>query len=156
MANPATSRWYHVSTNNELNCPPFLVMNLTDLNLKYSCVVSMVPSSFCSSFTVFSFTVIWKNLYSYRYILSLSPNLMHQSCGVILGFRFILVKLRHYGKAKKFEKNLPLVLTKQLFLLKNKWEGFQIFVAFSGKLNVTRYLYYLSFLILPMINGKVI
>ena len=48
------------------------------------------------------------------------------------------VKLRHYEKATKLKKNLPLVLTKQLFLLsrvKTSGRFFQIFVDFSGKLN---------------------
>jgi len=47
------------------------------------------------------------------------------------------INLRHYEKATKFEKNLPLVLTKQLFLLssvKTSGRFFQIFVAFSEKL----------------------
>ena len=84
MANPATWRWYNLSTNNEWNCPPFLVMILTDLNLKSLYVVSIVPSSFSTSFTVFSFTVIWKNLYFY--ILLFSPMLgsFHLSTFVIL------------------------------------------------------------------------
>ena len=49
-----------------------------------------------------------------------------------------IVKLGHYEKATKLEKNLPLVLTKQLCLLSSiKTSGtfFQIFVAFSEKLN---------------------
>ena len=48
------------------------------------------------------------------------------------------LKLRYYENATKFEKNLPPVLTKQLFLLSSvKTSGifFQIFVAFSEKLN---------------------
>ena len=52
------------------------------------------------------------------------------------------VKLRHYEKAKKFEKISHLFwhscLTKQLFLLssiKTSGKFFQIFVAFSEKLN---------------------
>ena len=52
----------------------------------------------------------------------------------------IKLKLRHYEKATKFEKNLPPVLTKQLFLLssvKTSGRFFQIFVAFSEKLNYT-------------------
>ena len=54
------------------------------------------------------------------------------------------VKLRHYEKATKFEKNLPSVLTKQLFLLSSvKTSGslFQIFVAVSEKLNFMHKLY---------------
>ena len=50
----------------------------------------------------------------------------------------ILLKLRHYEKATKLEKNVPLVLTKQLFLLssvKTSGRFFQICVAFSEKLN---------------------
>ena len=50
-----------------------------------------------------------------------------------------MLKLRHYQKATKFEKNHPPVLTNQLFLLSSvKTCGrffFQIFVAFSEKLN---------------------
>ena len=48
------------------------------------------------------------------------------------------LKLGYYEKATKFEKNLPPVLTKQLFLLSNiktSWRFFQIFVAFSEKLD---------------------
>ena len=49
------------------------------------------------------------------------------------------LKLRHYEKATKFEKNLPPVLTKQLFLLssvRTSGRFFQIFVpAFSEKLD---------------------
>ena len=48
------------------------------------------------------------------------------------------VKLRHYEKATKFEKNLPHVLAKQLFLLSNfKTSGrfFQIFETFTENLN---------------------
>ena len=48
------------------------------------------------------------------------------------------VKLRYYEKDTKFEKNLPLVLTKQLFLLssvKTSEIFFQIVVAFSEKLD---------------------
>ena len=43
------------------------------------------------------------------------------------------VNLRNYEKATKFEKNLPPVLTKQLFLLssvKTSGRFFQTFVAF--------------------------
>ena len=42
------------------------------------------------------------------------------------------LKLRHYEKATKYEKNLPPVLTKQLFLIssvKTSERFFQIFVA---------------------------
>ena len=52
----------------------------------------------------------------------------------------VLIKLRHYEKASKFEKNLPLALTKQTFLLgsiKTSGRFFQIFVVFSEKLNFT-------------------
>ena len=48
------------------------------------------------------------------------------------------LKLRHYEKATKFEKNLPPLLTKQLLLLssvKTSGRFFQIFEAFSEKLN---------------------
>ena len=54
------------------------------------------------------------------------------------------LKLRHYEKATKFEKNfknLPPVLTKQLFLLssvKSSGSFFQFFVAFSEKLDFIR------------------
>ena len=51
------------------------------------------------------------------------------------------LKLRHYEKATKFEKNLSPVLTKQLFLLSSvKTSGrlFQIFVAVSEKLNFNK------------------
>ena len=51
---------------------------------------------------------------------------------------FIELKFRYYEKATKFEKNLPPVLTKQLFLLssvKTSGRFLQIFVAFSEKLN---------------------
>ena len=54
-------------------------------------------------------------------------------------------KFRHYEKATKYEKNLPPDLTKQLFLLSSVKTGgrfFQIFVAFSEKLDFT----YLQFL----------
>ena len=46
------------------------------------------------------------------------------------------VKLRHYEKATKLKKNLPLVLTKQLFLLSRvKTSGrFFLIVDFSEKL----------------------
>ena len=50
------------------------------------------------------------------------------------------VKLRRCEKATKLEKNLPPVLTKQLFLLssvKTSGRFFQIFVAFSEKLDFT-------------------
>ena len=53
------------------------------------------------------------------------------------------IKFRHYEKATKFEKNIPPVLTKQLFLLssvKTSGRFFQIFVAFSEKLNFTYHL----------------
>ena len=49
-----------------------------------------------------------------------------------------MLNLRNYEKATKFGKNFPLVLTKQLFLLssvKTNVKCFQIFVAFSEKLN---------------------
>ena len=55
-------------------------------------------------------------------------------------FKLAILKLRHYEKVTKFEKNLPLVLTKQLFLLssvKTSGRFFQIFVAFSEKLDFT-------------------
>ena len=48
------------------------------------------------------------------------------------------VNLRNYEKATKFEKNLPPVLTKQLFLLssvKTSGRFFQTFVAFWEKLD---------------------
>jgi hypothetical protein len=48
------------------------------------------------------------------------------------------LKLRYHEKATKFEKKIPLVLTKQLFLLSSVETSrrfFQIFVAFSEKLN---------------------
>ena len=51
-----------------------------------------------------------------------------------------IFKVNHYEKATKFEKNLPLLLTKQLFSLssvKTSGRFFQIFVAFSEKLNFT-------------------
>ena len=51
-----------------------------------------------------------------------------------------LLKLRHYEKATILEKNLPLVLTKQLFLLSSvKISGrfFQFFLGFLEKLNFT-------------------
>ena len=54
------------------------------------------------------------------------------------GGSVIVVKLRHYEKVTKFEKNLPVVLTKQLFLLisvKTSGRFFQFFVTFSEKLN---------------------
>jgi hypothetical protein len=53
----------------------------------------------------------------------------------------LVVKLRLYEKATKFEKNLPHVLTKQLFLLssvKTSGRFFQTFVAFSEKLDFTQ------------------
>ena len=49
-----------------------------------------------------------------------------------------LLKLRHYEKATKFKKNLPPVLTKQLFYsVVSKQVGyfFQIFVPFSENLD---------------------
>ena len=49
-----------------------------------------------------------------------------------------LLKLRHYEKATKFKKNLPPVLTKQLFYsvaLIQVGYFFQIFQAFSEKLD---------------------
>ena len=52
-----------------------------------------------------------------------------------------VLKFRHYEKATKFEKNLPPVLTKQLFLLssvKSSGRFFQIFVTFSEKLDFKR------------------
>ena len=52
------------------------------------------------------------------------------------------INLRHYEKATKFEKNLPLVLTKQLFLLSSVKTGgrfFRYLVAFSEKLDFTIY-----------------
>ena len=61
---------------------------------------------------------------------------------MILGYiklGFFLLKLRHYEKVTKFEKNIPLVLTKQLFLLsivKTSGIFLQIFVASSEKLNL--------------------
>ena len=51
-----------------------------------------------------------------------------------------VIKFRPYEKATKFKKNLPPVLTKQLFLLSSvetSGRFFQIFVAFSEKLNFT-------------------
>ena len=54
---------------------------------------------------------------------------------------FLLLKFKHYEKATKFEKNLPPVLTKQLFLLssvKTSGRFFQIFVAFSEKLDFNK------------------
>ena len=48
----------------------------------------------------------------------------------VLRVWFWTLKLRHYGKATKFEKNLPPVLTKQLFLLssvKTSGRFFQFF-----------------------------
>ena len=56
---------------------------------------------------------------------------------MIFGF-FDLLEFRYHEKATKFEKNLPPVLTKQLFLLssvKTSGRFFQIFAAFSEKLN---------------------
>ena len=53
---------------------------------------------------------------------------------------FYYLKLRHYEKATKFEKNLTPVLTKQLFLLSSvKTSGifFQIFETFSEKMAFT-------------------
>ena len=50
----------------------------------------------------------------------------------------ITLKLRHYEKATKFEKNHPLVSTKQPFLrrsIKTSGRFFQNCVAFSEKLN---------------------
>ena len=50
----------------------------------------------------------------------------------------VFVKLRHYEKATKFWKNIPPLLTRQLFLLssvKTSERFFQNFVAFSGKLD---------------------
>ena len=50
----------------------------------------------------------------------------------------VLLKLRHYEQATKFEKSLPPLLTKQLFLLssvKTSGRFFQNFVAFSEKLD---------------------
>ena len=51
------------------------------------------------------------------------------------------VKLRHYERATKFEKNLPPFLTKQLFSLsgvKTSGRFFQIFMAFSEKLDFSK------------------
>ena len=56
-------------------------------------------------------------------------------------YAFFIVKLRHLEMAIKSEKNLPLVLTKQLFLLSSvKTIGrlFQIFLAFSENLDFTK------------------
>ena len=57
---------------------------------------------------------------------------------LVSGKRTVL-KFRHYEKAIKFEKNLPPILPKQLFLLSIvKKSGscfFQIFVAFSERLD---------------------
>ena len=53
---------------------------------------------------------------------------------------FSLVKVETLWEGHNFGKNLPLVLTKQLFLLcsvKTSGIFFQIFVAFSEKLNFT-------------------
>ena len=55
-------------------------------------------------------------------------------------FQIFLVKLRHYEKAVKFEKNIPPVLTKQLFFhrsVKTSGRFFQFFVAASEKLDFT-------------------
>ena len=49
-----------------------------------------------------------------------------------------MIKLRHYEKATKFEKNILPVLTKRLFLLssvKTSGRFFQIFIAFSENLD---------------------
>ena len=57
-------------------------------------------------------------------------------CAVFL--MVLMLKLRYYEKATKFEKNLPPVLTKQLFLLSSvetSGRFFLIFVAFSEKLD---------------------
>ena len=44
-------------------------------------------------------------------------------------------KLKHYEKATKFEKNLPPVLTKQLFLLSSVKTSWRFFSNFCGLLN---------------------
>ena len=72
------------------------------------------------------------------------------------------IKFRYYEKATKFEKNLPPVLTKQLFLLssvKTSGRFFQIFVAFSEKLDFTqsfvflwRTVIYISWKIISLLN----
>ena len=51
-----------------------------------------------------------------------------------------MLKLRYYEKVTKFENNLALFLTKQLFSLSSvetSGRFFQIFVAFSEKLDFT-------------------
>ena len=60
----------------------------------------------------------------------------------------LLLKLRNYEKATKFENNLPRALAKHLFLLssvKKIGRFFQIFVVFSDKLNFTLYSNFCAF-----------